>query len=67
MVMADVRGTGPGSEGSNTGARRENWSRRIGEALEKDLFVLHAQRIVDVPRGRRCATSSSCEWSTGRG
>jgi predicted signal transduction protein with EAL and GGDEF domain len=51
LVMADVRGTGPGSEGSSAGARRENWSRRIGEALEKDLFVLHAQRIVDVASG----------------
>ena len=51
LVMADVRGTGPGSEGSGAGARRENWSRRIGEALERDLFVLHAQRIVDVASG----------------
>jgi EAL domain-containing protein (putative c-di-GMP-specific phosphodiesterase class I) len=28
-----------------------DWSRRIEEALKKDLFVLHAQRIVDVPTG----------------
>lgn len=51
MVVADVRGTGPGSEGSNAGGRRENWSHRIGEALEKGLFVLHAQRIVDAASG----------------
>jgi EAL domain-containing protein (putative c-di-GMP-specific phosphodiesterase class I) len=50
--MADVRGTGPGSEGSDAGARREDWSRRIEEALERDLFVLHAQRIVDVASGK---------------
>jgi EAL domain-containing protein (putative c-di-GMP-specific phosphodiesterase class I) len=49
--MADVRATGPGSEGSGAGARRNDWSRRIGEALRKDLFVLHAQRIVDVAGG----------------
>jgi EAL domain-containing protein (putative c-di-GMP-specific phosphodiesterase class I) len=46
--MADVRATGPGRE---AGARRLEWSRRIGEALERDLFVLHAQRIVDVVSG----------------
>jgi EAL domain-containing protein (putative c-di-GMP-specific phosphodiesterase class I) len=28
-----------------------DWSRRIEEALERDLFVLHAQRIVDVVTG----------------
>jgi EAL domain-containing protein (putative c-di-GMP-specific phosphodiesterase class I) len=27
------------------------WSRRIEEALERDLFVLHGQRIVDVASG----------------
>lgn len=48
--MADVRGTGPGSEGGEAGARLD-WSRRIGEALRRDLFVLHAQRIVDVGTG----------------
>ena len=32
-------------------ARQSDWSRRIGEALRKDLFVLHAQRIVDVASG----------------
>jgi EAL domain-containing protein (putative c-di-GMP-specific phosphodiesterase class I) len=31
--------------------RLKDWSRRIGEALEKDLFVLHAQPIVDVAGG----------------
>ena len=49
--MADVSGTGPGSEGRGAGARQNDWSRRIGEALRKDLFVLHAQRIVDVATG----------------
>src|SRR3954467_13478629 len=28
-----------------------DWSRRIEEALERDLFVLHGQRIVDVITG----------------
>jgi EAL domain-containing protein (putative c-di-GMP-specific phosphodiesterase class I) len=28
-----------------------DWSRRIEEALERDLFVLHGQRIVDVVSG----------------
>jgi EAL domain-containing protein (putative c-di-GMP-specific phosphodiesterase class I) len=46
--MADVRETGPGR---GAGARQLEWSRRIGEALRRDLFVLHAQRIVDVVSG----------------
>ena len=49
--MADVRGTGPGKEGTGGEARPHDWSRRIGEALERDLFVLYAQRIVDVTSG----------------
>jgi EAL domain-containing protein (putative c-di-GMP-specific phosphodiesterase class I) len=28
-----------------------DWSSRIEEALDRDLFVLHGQRIVDVPSG----------------
>jgi EAL domain-containing protein (putative c-di-GMP-specific phosphodiesterase class I) len=28
-----------------------NWPKRIAEALERDLFVMHAQRIVDVRTG----------------
>ena len=28
-----------------------DWSQRIEEALERDLFVLHGQRIVDVVTG----------------
>src|SRR5215218_3431183 len=39
---------GPGGEG---GLRSLDWSRRIEEALERDLFVLHGQRIVDVVTG----------------
>src|SRR3954466_13126837 len=46
--MADVRAAGPGR---GAGAGRLEWSRRIEEALERDLFVLHAQRIVDVVTG----------------
>jgi EAL domain-containing protein (putative c-di-GMP-specific phosphodiesterase class I) len=50
--MADVKGTGPGSDGGGeAGARQRGWSRRIEEALRRDLFVLHAQRIVDVASG----------------
>jgi EAL domain-containing protein (putative c-di-GMP-specific phosphodiesterase class I) len=49
--MADVAATGPGSEGRSAGARPKDWSRRIEEALNKDLFVLHAQRIVAVATG----------------
>ena len=51
MAMADVTGTGPGKDGRAGGARGQGWSRRIEEALEKDRFVLHAQRIVDVASG----------------
>jgi EAL domain-containing protein (putative c-di-GMP-specific phosphodiesterase class I) len=49
--MADVRGGGPGSGTRGARARRRDWSRRIQGALEGDLFVLHAQRIVDVAGG----------------
>jgi EAL domain-containing protein (putative c-di-GMP-specific phosphodiesterase class I) len=49
--MADVRVTGPGRVGRAAGARQPDWPRRIGEALRRDLFVLHAQRIVDVASG----------------
>jgi EAL domain-containing protein (putative c-di-GMP-specific phosphodiesterase class I) len=49
--MADVSGTGPGRVGRGGGARQRDWPRRIGEALRRDLFVLHAQRIVDVGSG----------------
>jgi EAL domain-containing protein (putative c-di-GMP-specific phosphodiesterase class I) len=46
--MTEVKGTGP--EG---GAQvpQLDWSRRIEDALSHDRFVLHAQRIVDVPSG----------------
>src|SRR6266480_1541587 len=46
--MADEREARPGR---GVGARQLDWSRRIGEALKRDLFVLHAQRIVDVVTG----------------
>jgi EAL domain-containing protein (putative c-di-GMP-specific phosphodiesterase class I) len=49
--MADVTGTGPGKDGRDGGARGQDWPRRIEDALEKDRFVLHAQRIVDVASG----------------
>jgi EAL domain-containing protein (putative c-di-GMP-specific phosphodiesterase class I) len=40
--------SGPGTGGL---LRPLDWSRRIEEALERDLFVLHGQRIVDVITG----------------
>ena len=40
--------SGPGAGGL---LRPLDWSRRIEEALERDLFVLHGQRIVDVVTG----------------
>jgi EAL domain-containing protein (putative c-di-GMP-specific phosphodiesterase class I) len=45
MAEMDAR---PGGGG---GLRPLEWSRRIAEALDKDLFVLHGQRIVDVVTG----------------
>jgi EAL domain-containing protein (putative c-di-GMP-specific phosphodiesterase class I) len=44
--MSDESGLGAGGE-----RRMPDWSRRIDEALERDLFVLHGQRIVDVVTG----------------
>jgi EAL domain-containing protein (putative c-di-GMP-specific phosphodiesterase class I) len=46
--MVDVGDTSPGSgvEGGEL-----EWSSRIGEALRRGLFVLHAQRIVEVVSG----------------
>jgi EAL domain-containing protein (putative c-di-GMP-specific phosphodiesterase class I) len=38
--------SGPGES-----LRPLDWSRRIEEALERDLFILHGQRIVDVASG----------------
>jgi EAL domain-containing protein (putative c-di-GMP-specific phosphodiesterase class I) len=41
-----------GESGLGAGELRPlDWSRRIEEALERDLFVLHGQRIVDVISG----------------
>ena len=41
-----------GEESGPEGVLRPlDWSRRIEEALERDLFVLHGQRIVDVATG----------------
>src|SRR3954453_17162387 len=37
--------------GGEQAARPLDWPRRIREALERDLFVLHGQRIVDVVTG----------------
>jgi EAL domain-containing protein (putative c-di-GMP-specific phosphodiesterase class I) len=47
MVLGEESGPGGGEEG----LRPLDWSRRIEEALERDLFVLHGQRIVDVVTG----------------
>src|SRR3954447_12008946 len=44
--MSDESGLGAGGE-----RRMPDWSRRIDEALERGLFVLHGQRIVDVVTG----------------
>jgi|SRR5215208_1614146 len=46
--MVASEGVGPGGGGA---LRPLDWSRRIEEALERDLFVLHGQRIVDVVTG----------------
>ena len=46
--MAAGEESGPGGEGE---LRPLDWSRRIEEALDRDLFVLHGQRIVDVITG----------------
>src|SRR5262245_64743403 len=45
--MAPGQDAGPGGEE----LRPLDWSRRIEEALDRDLFVLHGQRIVDVVTG----------------
>lgn len=37
--------------GTGGALRPLDWSRRIEKALERDLFLLHAQRIVDVASG----------------
>lgn len=49
-----VTESGPGARGRARGRPRGrpfNWPKRIAEALERDLFVLHGQRIVDVHSG----------------
>jgi EAL domain-containing protein (putative c-di-GMP-specific phosphodiesterase class I) len=45
-----VTGTDSEPRGRPRG-RPFNWPKRIAEALERDLFVLHGQRIVDVRTG----------------
>src|SRR5215208_4723292 len=46
MVIGEESGAGAGGL-----LQPLDWSRRIEEALERDLFVLHGQRIVDVATG----------------
>lgn len=46
MVTGEETGAGTGGV-----LRPLDWSRRIEEALERDRFVLHGQRIVDVVTG----------------
>jgi FOG: EAL domain len=46
--MVEETDSGPVGEGK---MRPLEWSDRIAEALERDLFVLHGQRIVDVQSG----------------
>jgi EAL domain-containing protein (putative c-di-GMP-specific phosphodiesterase class I) len=48
--MAIRTDSGAGGRGRPRG-RPFNWPKRIAEALERDLFVLQAQRIVDVRTG----------------
>jgi EAL domain-containing protein (putative c-di-GMP-specific phosphodiesterase class I) len=45
-----AHGTDSGRPGGGV-LRPLDWSNRIAEALERDLFVLHGQRIVDVQSG----------------
>jgi EAL domain-containing protein (putative c-di-GMP-specific phosphodiesterase class I) len=47
--MATGTDSRPG--GGRPRGRPFNWPKRIAEALDRDLFVLHAQRIVDVATG----------------
>src|SRR5690348_18044971 len=44
-------GTDARAGGGRSRGRPFNWPKRIAEALDRDLFVLHAQRIVDVTTG----------------
>ena len=44
-------GTDSQAGGGRPRGRPFNWPKRIAEALERDRFVLHAQRIVDVNTG----------------
>ena len=46
--MAEGREAGRGDQAESIPL---DWSRRIEEALDRDLFVLHGQRIVDVHTG----------------
>ena len=46
--MAEGREAGPGNHAEPVPL---DWLRRIEEALDRDLFVLHGQRIVDVHNG----------------
>src|SRR3954469_11457533 len=46
--MAEGRAAGPGDQAERIPL---DWSRRIEDALDRDLFVLHGQRIVDVSTG----------------
>jgi EAL domain-containing protein (putative c-di-GMP-specific phosphodiesterase class I) len=46
--MASTKHAGPVGGGR---LRSREWSKRIDDALERDLFVLHGQRIVDVTTG----------------
>src|SRR3954453_10035964 len=48
--MADGKRSGP-MGGSKSPKQTLDWPSRIQEALSRDRFVLHAQRIVDVRTG----------------
>ena len=49
--MAIGTDSGPSGSSRRPRGRPFNWPKRIAEALDKDLFALHAQRIVDVRTG----------------
>ena len=48
------------AERENRGETRLGWEHRIREALERELFVAHAQPIMDLGSGGSASTSCCC-------